>query len=392
MAIHVTIDGESLPISDKVFEALFDHSVAGTYRGYEHARASGRISFAELSKLAQRGEIPLPLFFAPVDFVQAQIREKNRKLLTGISKTTFSIGSRQKVELRDVELILKDLIHKQEVLKRHDRSLTKNAIVGMLYKSSAPPSADADKLLAALGLTWEALEHCKRREQMLNLLIASLESRQVLVSRSVRNYMPQRLTHVKFSGMTIRDSKVPIIFLAGGDHGDHQEPVGRTIFTLTLLAVLVARRVFAPVTWDAESHESQLGQEYEIAASILMPNERFRDFQPSSLEDMRATADEFLVTPSAATVRAMRLGIIDKHTALSHLAQFREEFIRQPERKGMKQILPENGVRKYAGRELSHRMLEVLDSGNISMHEFRRTVCLNKLRPDQIDDLRRAIR
>jgi hypothetical protein len=57
--------------------------------------------------------------------------------------------------------------------------------------------------------------------------------------------MPQRLTHVKFSGMTIRDNKDPFIFLAGGDHGDDQEPDGRTLFTLALITVLVARRIFA---------------------------------------------------------------------------------------------------------------------------------------------------
>src|SRR5690554_2003480 len=65
--------------------------------------------------------------------------------------------------------------------------------------------------------------------------------------------MPQRLTHVEFSGMTIRDNKVPYIFLAGGDHGDDQEPVGRTIFTLALMTVLVARRIFALMTWDGGS-------------------------------------------------------------------------------------------------------------------------------------------
>lgn len=41
----------------------------------------------------------------------------------------------------------------------------------------------------------------------------------VLVSRSVQHYMPQRLTHVEFSGMTIRDNKVPYIFLAGATTG-----------------------------------------------------------------------------------------------------------------------------------------------------------------------------
>ncbi len=47
--------------------------------------------------------------------------------------------------------------------------------------------------------------------------------------------------------MTVRDAKVPYIFLAGGDHGDFQEPPGRQLFTLVLMTVLVARGIFAPV-------------------------------------------------------------------------------------------------------------------------------------------------
>src|SRR5690625_7905869 len=69
--------------------------------------------------------------------------------------------------------------------------------------------------------------------------------------------------------MTIRDNKVPYIFLAGGDHGDDQEPVGRTIFTLALMTVLVARRIFAPMTWDGGSAETDPGREYDIAGVML---------------------------------------------------------------------------------------------------------------------------
>jgi len=44
--------------------------------------------------------------------------------LASVSKNTFSIGSRARVELRDVELIVKDLIRKQGLLRRHDATLS----------------------------------------------------------------------------------------------------------------------------------------------------------------------------------------------------------------------------------------------------------------------------
>jgi hypothetical protein len=294
--------------------------------------------------------------------------------------------------LRDVELVLKDLIRKQELLKRHDGTLEKNRIIGLLREVGPSVEDDASRLMSAIGLTHEAMRACRTKERALNLMIERLESNQILVSRSVQHYMPQRLTHVDFSGMTIRDAKVPYIFLAGGDHGDYQEPVGRTIFTLALMAVLVARRIFSPVTWNAESTATDLGGEYDIAGAMLMPASSLRHLSLSSLDDVVSAAGEFKVTPSAAVVRALRLGLISSETASSHLAEFRQEFLKRPERRGMSPIRAENAVRKYAGRELSRRMIEALDSGAIPSKEFYRTVCLNKLRDSQLDDLRRAVR
>lgn len=392
MAINVLLDGTAVPIDDAVFSTLLDNSVAGTYVAYEHALESGSIKFQTLKYLARKGDIPYCMFFAPLPYVGAQVATKTKKLLAGVSKNTFQIGSRERVELRDVELIVKDLIRKQELLKKHDGSLTRNKVVGMLRNTDVSADADAARLMAALGLSHAAVGACRTKEAALELMIKRLEANQVLVSRSVQHYMPQRLTHVSFSGMTIRDSKVPLIFLAGGDHGDYQEPAGRTVFTLALMAVLVARRVFAPVTWDAESTGTGLGREYDTAGAMLMPADRFREIWPSSLDDMKAAADEFKVTPSAVTVRAMRLGLIGGEVARSHLDQLRAEFGRRTERVGMSQIRPENAVRKYAGSELSRRMLHAVDARSITPREFCRAVCLNYLKPHQIDDLRRAVR
>ncbi len=391
MTIDVILGGDAVQIDEAVFRMLLDNSVAGTYVAYENALALGSIHFSDLVRLARKGEIPYPLFFAPLPLVQAQMAAKTKKLLAGVSKDTFQIGTREKVELRDVELIVKDLIRKQEMLKRHDDSLSRNKIVGLLRKPGASPEADADRLMSALGLTHEAMRSCRKKESALDLMIDHLEAKQVLVSRSVRGYMPQRLTHVRFSGMTIRDSKIPFVFLAGGDHGDSQEPVGRMIFTLALMSVLVACRIFKAVTWDGQSTGVGRGREYDIAGAMLMPTERMRELRPTSLDDMKSAGNEFKVTPSAVTIRAMRLGQINGETARAHLEQLREEFGRRPETNGMKSINPENAVRKYAGRELSRRMLDVMDSGGIAPKEFCRAVCLNKLKPGQLGDLRRAV-
>lgn len=391
MKIDVHVNGETVTVEKAVFTTLLDNSVAGTYVDYQHALESGSIRFRQLMFLCEKGDIPLPLFFAPLAMVEVQVAAKTQKLLAGVSKDTFSIGSRAKIELRDVELIVKDLIRKQQLLRKHDRTLVTNTIVGILKRDGSSTEADAEKLMAALGISRDAISRCRTKGGALELLIERLEANQVLVSRSVQNYMPQRLTHVKFSGMTIRDSKVPFIFLAGGDHGDAQEPVGRTIFTLALMAVLIGRKVFAPMTWNGGVAESDLGREYDIAGAMLMPSAQLKAINPLSLDEMKSASDEFKVTASAVVVRAMRLGIIGPDLANTHLYALRNEFAQLPTGGPRSPILPENAVRKYGGRELSKRMLRALDVSSISAGDFCRAVCLDRLKPNQIVDLRRAV-
>lgn len=391
MTIDVLLDEERIPISKDVFKLLLENSVASYYVRYKHAIEQNSISYDDLNFLSIKGEIPLPLFFAPFPLAKAQVDAKIRKLLQGVSRKTFQLGTREEVQLRDIELIVKDLLRKQEVLKRYDSTLTKNPIIGLLKKPGASAESDAAHLMSEIDLTHTEIRSCKKKEDALDLIIRKLEKKQILISRSVQNYMPQRLSHVSFSGITIRDSKIPYIFLAGGDHGDFQEPVGRTIFTLILMTVLIARKVFKPVTWNAQSTQLALGYEYDVTGAILMPSNQMNSAALTSLADIRRVADEFKVTPSAVTIRALRIGRLSEIDALTYLGELRSEFLKITQPKAMRRIRPENAVRKYASREFSRRMLRALDNKLLSEAEFCRIVCLNKLTPMQIIDLRRAV-
>jgi hypothetical protein len=145
-------------------------------------------------------------------------------------------------------------------------------------------------LIKEIGLDRDAIRQARKKETALELIVEQLESNQVLVSRSVRGFMPQ-LIEVHFSGMTVRDSKVPYIFLTGGDHGDFQEPYGRQIFTLVLMAVLVARGIFAPVSYDANSTAPDAGREYDMVGEILMPAAELQGIILEDVDDVKAAAD-----------------------------------------------------------------------------------------------------
>src|SRR5690606_570376 len=149
--------------------------------------------------LARKAEVPHPLFFAPLALVHAQVRAKTEKLLQGVAPDTFTVNTRTTINLRDVELIIKDLLRKQSLAKKHDPSLGKDKIVGLLRRPGATVREDADKLVTALGLDLEATRRARTKEIALEMLVARIESNLVLVSRSVRGYMPQILDGVHFS-------------------------------------------------------------------------------------------------------------------------------------------------------------------------------------------------
>lgn len=389
--MHVIIAGKSVPIDQSVFVDLLENSVVNGRAPYIHALEKSKIPYSQLLDLARKAEVPHPLFFAPPAVVQAQLRAKTGKLLQGVAPETFTVNTRTTVKLRDVELIVKDLLRKQDLARKHDPTLVKNRIVGLLRKPRQTIREDAEALIQALGLDRDAIRQTRKKETALELIIERLETNQVLVSRSVRGFMPQ-LIEVHFSGMTVRDAKVPYIFLTGGDHGDYQEPYGRQIFTLVLMAVLVARGIFAPVSYDANSIAPDAGREYDIVGEILMPAAEIQRIILHDLDDVKTAADLFKVTPSALAVRAMRLGRLTPLIASGYLHELEEEFRARTKPSRTNQPKPVNAIRKYSGRELTRRMLLAVDQRRLSAREFCRVICLNRIGPSDLGELKAAIR
>jgi hypothetical protein len=390
--VDVLVNGDRVPIDRAVFMELLENSVVNGRAPYHRALDRDEIPYTELVHLARKAEVPHPLFFAPLALVQTQVHAKTEKLLQGVAPDTFTVNTRTTVNLRDVELIIKDLLRKQSLAKKHDPSLVKNKIVGLLRRPSEIVREDAEKLAAALGLDLDAIRRARTKEIALEMLIERLEANQVLVSRSVRGFMPQILDGVHFSGMTVRDTKVPYIFLTGGDHGDFQEPPGRQIFTLMLMAVLVARGIFAPVTYDASSNAPDAGREYDIVGEILMPVSELHALRLENLDAVKTAADAFKVTPSAMAVRAMRVGKLSVETTMGYLGTLETEYHARPKPGPRSQPKPVNAIRKYSGRALTARMLRAVEERRLAEREFCRVVCLNRIAPAELGELKAALR
>ena len=204
--------------------------------------------------------------------------------------------------------------------------------------------------------------------------------------------MPQTMPqNAKFSGMTVKDSRVPYIFIASGDEGEKIEPPGRKVFTLALLAVLVARSRFATVTYSSYTPNEEMPREYDLTAEILMPSNDFRAADLSSLEAVMDTSEVFKVSPSAVVMRGRRLGLLGRDDADAYYQELQTAY-KNANDHPWNPMLQVNALKKYNGLECSRRMLNVLDAGRISHGDFCRVMFSNTMRTKaQVNDFRAAV-
>ena len=163
MTIYVTLSNAHVPVARGVFTALLGESVVSGRKPYTQALNSSTITFDKLVELSRKAEIPYALFFAPQAVADRQIKKKIDTLLAGVSKDSFSMNSRSQVRLGDIELIIEDLLRKQETLEKADATLGKNAVVGCLKNSHDSIPRDAANLRVALGFTVAEVKAAKTK-------------------------------------------------------------------------------------------------------------------------------------------------------------------------------------------------------------------------------------
>lgn len=378
-------------IERDVFTALFEESVLSDAADYRRALEVGKIRFSLLVDLARKAHIPYALFFAPREQVDQQIRRNRDVLISGVGKDAFSMNSRGTVRLADVELIIKDILRKQMLLKDKDGTGGPNPVVELIKNSKRPVAEDAAALRSTLGLDLARLKAARNKSDAFALLVEALEEHDVFVSQSARGYMPQSIPRrVRFSGMCVKDKRMPFVFLNNRDEEESYEPVGRRVLTLALLAVCIARGEFRAVTYNDMTGDLITNAEYELAEEVLMPAAEVSVLTVESLSQIREHAGTFQVTPSAFIMRARRLNLISGDDANSYLATLKQEF-GSASKTPMRQPKPETALRKYNGAEYSRRLLAHMDAGRIQQSEVSRVLFQNKLNAAQIKNFREAL-
>lgn len=389
--ISVSLDGQKIAINRKLYTELFDNSVVYGLAPYQHSLENGTISFKNFVELARKADIPYALFLSPSTLVLAHIKRKNDLIVEGVSKHAFSMNSRGSVQLRDIELIIKDILRKQAILKKHSPELELNKILGSLVKhSKLSVEEQANKLRALLDIDLAYIQ-AHNKEKAFQHIVEKLEEAQVFVSQSSRGYMPQTIQdHVHFSGTCVKDKKIPFIFLNNRDESKSFEPKGRKVLTLVLLAVCLAKAQFSPISYDEQSKDVIADVTFQIAEEILIPRKALGDVSCESLEDINKFADAFCVTPSAFIMRLRRLSLIDDKKATEYMKILQDRFSALPKPQ-MSSPKPTTAVQKYNGTAYSKAVLELMDTKVITKADARRILLLNKQPTSFLEALRGSL-
>ncbi len=387
--LTIGIGHEKSSVSLQVFQTLLENSIAHGDSHFTDAIERGKISFSDLRALAKKTRIPLPLFFSPLNFVEKQIQHQNKILISSFENQNLYMNSRESVDLRDVQLIVKDLIQKRETIKRLYKPVAENKIVSCLKRTCNSLVADTERLTALLNFDLAKFRSYRKKEDAFNYLVSVLENSNIYVSRVQKNAMPQQIKNPSFSGFLLKDKRIPYVFLANRQTDEFEEVAGRRIFTLMLLTVMLARGIYQPVVLSDLENETSDSNEYDLVGEILLPKGEMFATNLAHLEAITKYAEDCNVTPSAVVVRSGRLGIISSKERNRLLEALRCEWESETHNNFGKPKLW-NSVMWYSGPEFSRRMCDALDSGKISQADYLRVATLNKLVAKQIPSLREA--
>lgn len=369
--LSVAIDSKYIYINLSIFKQLFEGSSHVYYlTDYQRAVTERKIKINKLIELARKAQIPYSLFFAPKKLVDANIKHNEQLLFQGVDNGIISMAGRGNVEIKDINLIVKDIRKRQLFLAKYNKTVPENPILHIQREQDA--QLYAKLVLKSLNLDMDKLRDYKTKKSAYNFLVNELEHANILISRSQKGAMPQAIKKdIRFSGIAVKHKKYPAIFLYTKDESDIADPTGRRIFTIVLLLVCMSLNHFSPVSYDSNLQSPIEAKEYIIAEEILMPQEMVDGVVIESLNDIRNLSNIFKVTPSMVLMRLKRLKLIDDE----HFNCFFEDLNDEREEAQMKnkkiqfKINETTKIINYNGRKFTANVLQLLGAGAISQGE-----------------------
>lgn len=373
----IKIKRGGIKIDKRVFLSLLDLSPIKDYTDYIKAVESNEITISDLKILAQRADVPYPLFFAPKEKVDAQLKDTRKNLFEKLpTKSEMQLALRGEASVADIEIIVKDIGRKQEFLKRRVLPASgDNPYIGSiskLIKRGLSKKDIAEQVRSYFGINLAEMRKLSK-DDVLSYICKKAEEKEIFISMSSYNYMPQNLdSNLGLSGLCVRDKKVPYIFVNTRDGDDKPkilETSGRQILTVISMLVCIGINKFLLSTKTGKSSNTDYKRIYSIASEILIPTSELNVIKINSLSDLTSWSRVLKVTPSMLLICLVNAGKISRKLANSYLENLRDAIKEvKPKRR---QALPINGYKKYNGERFSKEIISAYKNNKITEGETK---------------------
>lgn len=374
----VKIGRQKIKIDRRVFIALLDFAPIEDLASYKNALRNNEINLIDLKDLAQRTDIPYPLFFAPKAKIDPQIKDYQKSIESKfVTKNEMQLGYRGFMKAGDIALLIRDMGRKQEFLKnRIFPSAADNIYIGSLVKQAkegASKKQIADSIKKYFNIDLQYMRGLSKKS-IIAYLCDKIENKNIFVSTSSYRYMPQEMDKkLRMSGFCIKDKKFPFIFINNRD-GDEKpiilETEGRQIFTLVSMLVCIGMNKFILNSKRGKMKNPSFPFVYGITAELLVPREDITNMNIVSLEEIRELAKMFKVTPSVIVYRLAELRIITPKERNNYLSELRKD-IEGVGGRPKRSPTPTTGYSKYNGVKFSRDIISAYSRNKITAEETK---------------------
>lgn len=327
--ISVTFNGVQLfTVKLDTFNILFKNTQLHNNDKIQEVRQNLRISISELKKLCVRANFPYPLLLVDSTYAREISCNYEKRVYAGTDRTTVSIACRDKVNLADISLILRDIAHKQEVFNKIHK-WDDCDVAGALCRKEYNLLSMEEKIHALKELinydTSVIIAKSNKREAF-DYLSEVLSNHHIYVSLYGRLSSPQILPKSNFSGIAVNNKKCPFLFVKTNSDNQGTDLWGRRIFTTVLLLLCLALKRNGPVAIGGFQDNSIDDDLYVMAEEFLMPRTLLSDVAISDIDELKDISNMYKVSPSAMVMRLARMNKISTDDKSAILDALEKDF------------------------------------------------------------------
>ena len=380
--INVTSYGRPLfTIETDTFNMLFKNTQLYNSEEILAVRQHLCVPIGQLKKLCTKADFPYPLLLVNSEYARKVADDYEKRIYSGIDRATVSIACRDEINLADISLILRDIVHKQEVFNKIHK-WNNCDIPGALCRKECSSLEVEEKvhfLKKLINYDTDIVLARKNKKEAFDYLSEMLANHHVYVSLYGRLSSPQSLPKSNFSGIAVNNKKCPFLFVKTNSDNYGADLWGRRIFTTVLLLFCLALKRNGPVAINGHQGDSIDDDLYSMTEEFLMPRVFLSDMTISDIDELMSVSNRYKVSSSAMVMRLARMGRISVDDKRAMLDDLEKDFNRSKSFNGSKSSeRQQRELSYYSNRHYIKVVSEAVLAGSIDRRVAESVVCGKK--------------